>query len=131
MKLHVCQSCLQIRQMIVDHCCSGGHASHLNLCKKKIGAVACPYQLSQSPSQKMTANQPEVRLLSPSTSPVTYSLEHSPSIVCSCQSCSDFFRKVQDYLDNSGVPVRCHLMQARAMLRSSDVASTRGRLRVI
>ena len=80
MKLNVCQPCLQIQQMIVDHCCSGDHASHLNLCKKKIGAVACPYQLSQSPSQKMTANQPEVRLLSPSTSPVTYSLEHSQSM---------------------------------------------------
>ena len=101
MALHICQPCVQFRMNFVDHNCGGGHPDHPTSCRlKKIGAVACPFQLLrvQSPDNQPTVTQPTVTQTVVDVDEVQAT--HTPSFACYCNGCADFFGRLQDELDD-------------------------------
>ena len=115
MALHICQARLQFRQNLVDHTCSGGHPNHPVSCgQKRLGASACPFQLSGSSSTPSTSSssssssisQTEVSSTSMTSPPViVQSLKdieniHRPRFSCNCNSCADYFYELQQEIDD-------------------------------
>ena len=105
MALHICQPCVQFRMNFVDRNCGGGHPDHPTSCRlKKIGAVACPFQLLQvkSPDNHPTVLLPTVTqptVTQPTVNQPNEEVDHAPSFSCPCNGCADFFGRLQDELD--------------------------------
>ena len=105
LQLHVCQPCVQLRNILVEHPPQLQHQR-----KKFYGAIACPHGVSGG-SQSLGANEAPV-VINP---PVTITTEvpptcrmcnlskctcekyrHPPSIKCYCNQCDYFFSNLQD-----------------------------------
>ena len=117
----------------MDHSCGGGHPNHPTSCQlKKIGAVACPFQLLQV---KTPDNQPTVLQTTNYQPTEIQTVEddddsHTPSIACNCNSCGEFFHNLQEELvsfqldSNISLSGLTFISQQVATMRTTSVRRT-------
>ena len=112
--LHICQPCLQLRQNLVDHSCSGGHPNHSMSCnRKKLGALACPFHLetaslladSNKNFKTTTPSSSTENSLCRNCSQFEDHFRHLPAFECNCNMCTKFFWGLQTELKDNGINI--------------------------
>ena len=90
-QLHVCQLCLQYRHDIVDHSC-WGHPHISSSCQdRRLGAIACPYQMESGTKSSPQISSDSKQCTSLQTEKESSNIPHLPSFFCDCNFCADFF----------------------------------------